>query len=275
VHARLTLLHSEVRHRADPRTPYTRDRTAGAEDNRFADDFALAETVVTSGTVDATGVWEPSLRDERLMPFEGRGTISTWRLELPDEFRSFDYDTISDVLLTVRYSARDGGSQLRDAAVTGLREAFKDTENTSHALLISLSHEFPSQWDRLTASGDGPRSETVTITRDRFPYLVTSPSLTLMVTRLDAFGVPATGQPPTASPPALPALAIGDTDVTLADAEPIGAIAHRCTKPLAVTVPTDAKDSSALWIVKSTAGALTGLRDVLLVVSYSADRRGS
>ena len=101
VHARLTLLHSEVRHRADPRTPYTRDRTAGAEDNRFADDFALAETVITSGTVHATGVWEPSLRDERRMPFEGRGAISTWRLELPDEFRSFDYDTISDVLLTV------------------------------------------------------------------------------------------------------------------------------------------------------------------------------
>ena len=63
----------------------------------------------------------------------------------------------------------------------------------SHALLISLSHEFPSQWDRLTASGDGPRSETVTITRDRFPYPVTSPSLTVMVARLDAFGVPATG----------------------------------------------------------------------------------
>ena len=275
VHARLTLLHSEVRHRADPRTPYTRDPTAGAEDNRFADDFALAETVITSGTVDATGVWEPSLRDERRMPFEGRGAISTWRLELPDEFRSFDYDTISDVLLTVRYSARDGGSQLRDAAVTGLRKAFKDTENTSHALLISLSHEFPSQWDRLTASGDGPRSETITITRDRFPYLVTSPSLTVMVARLDAFGVPATDRPPTASPPALPALTIGGTDVTLADAEPIGAIAHRCAETLAVTVPTDAKDSSASWIVKSTAGALTGLRDVLLVVSYSADRRGS
>jgi hypothetical protein len=73
----------------------------------------------------------------------------------------------------------------------------------------------------------------------------------------------------------LPALAIGGTDVTLVDAEPIGAIAHRCAETLAVTVPTDAKDSSALWIVKSTAGALTGLRDVLLVVSYSADRRGS
>ena len=273
VHARLTLLHSEVRHRTDPRRPYLRDRAAGAEDNRFADDFALAETVVTSGTVDATGVWEPSLRDERRMPFEGRGAISTWRLELPNEFRSFDYDTISDVLLTVRYSARDGGSQLRDAAAGGLAEAFKDTDRTPHALLISLSHEFPSQWARLTYSDDGPRSETITITRDWFPYFVTSPSLKLTITRLDAFGVPATGRPATAAPPALPAFAIGGTDVTLVDAEPIGAIAHCFAEKLTVAVPTDVKNSSASWLVKTTAGPLTGLRDVLLVVTYSAERR--
>ena len=56
------------------------------------------------------------MRDERYLPFEGAGAISTWRLDLSKQFRTFDYDTISDVILHLRYTARDGGQALSDAA---------------------------------------------------------------------------------------------------------------------------------------------------------------
>ena len=59
---------------------------------------------------------EPNLRDERYLPFEGAGAISTWSLELPADFRSFDYNTISDVILHLRYTARDGGDALKAKA---------------------------------------------------------------------------------------------------------------------------------------------------------------
>jgi hypothetical protein len=37
---------------------------------------------------------------------QGAGVISSWRLELPSTFRTFDYTTISDVILHVRSTAR-------------------------------------------------------------------------------------------------------------------------------------------------------------------------
>lgn len=49
-------------------------------------------------------MFETNLHDERLLPFEGAGAESTWKLELPASFRQFDYSTISwaDIPLTVK-----------------------------------------------------------------------------------------------------------------------------------------------------------------------------
>ena len=38
------------------------------------------------------------------------------------DFRQFDYDTISDVVLHIKYTAREGGVVLQDAAGKGLNE---------------------------------------------------------------------------------------------------------------------------------------------------------
>ena len=40
-----------------------------------------------------------NFRYERYIPFEGAGAISKWRLELPDTFREFGYDSITDVVM--------------------------------------------------------------------------------------------------------------------------------------------------------------------------------
>jgi hypothetical protein len=60
----------------------------------------------------------------RGVPFVwGAGAISQWRIELPKEFKQFDYDSISDVILHLRYTAREVGKALRDAAVNQLQDA--------------------------------------------------------------------------------------------------------------------------------------------------------
>ena len=48
----------------------------------------------------------------RFLPFEGAGAISTWTLVLP-AIRSYDCVTISDVILHMRCTARDGAQALR------------------------------------------------------------------------------------------------------------------------------------------------------------------
>jgi len=89
---------------------------ATTSDARFDVRYGAAESIFTSSGRDDSGLFETSLRDERFLPFEGAGAISRWRLELPGSVPQFDYDTISDVILHLRYTARDGGESMRDSA---------------------------------------------------------------------------------------------------------------------------------------------------------------
>src|SRR5208282_3604778 len=66
--------------------------------------------IATSTAQNDTGVFEFNFRDERYMPFEGAGAISSWKVELPSGFRQFDYQTISDVIVHISYTAQQDDS---------------------------------------------------------------------------------------------------------------------------------------------------------------------
>jgi hypothetical protein len=113
VNTTLTLLGSSIRFGSDPagnESEYARD--AGDDDPRFRDDYGAVQSIATSDGQSDSGLFELNFRDERYLPFEGAGAISQWQLELPTTLKPFDYDTISDVILHVHYTARDGGSSL-------------------------------------------------------------------------------------------------------------------------------------------------------------------
>ena len=121
---------------------------AGEDAARFVDYFGAIQSVVTSsGSTDA-GMFETNLRDERYLPFEGSGAIGRWRLELPSEFRQFDYTTISDVILHLRYTAREGGTQLRQEAVENLSAVLSASNDSGPVLLLSLRNDYPGEWHR-------------------------------------------------------------------------------------------------------------------------------
>jgi hypothetical protein len=109
-------------------------------------------SIATSTAQNDAGVFELSFRDERYMPFEGSGAISKWRLELPKTFPQFDYQTITDVILSISYTAeQDGGLRGRveadhAAAVGSIRDFL--THN-SVARLFSLRQDFSGTFTRL------------------------------------------------------------------------------------------------------------------------------
>src|SRR3954454_3353909 len=81
VNCTLSLLKSSLR--KSPLLPdgeYTRQ---GSEDDRFVDYFGTIQSIVTSSGTNDSGMFETNFRDERLLPFEGAGAESTWKLELP------------------------------------------------------------------------------------------------------------------------------------------------------------------------------------------------
>jgi len=166
VHCKLQLLASSYRRTADLAGGYPRTEP----DARFVDGRKVSETIVTSTGQNDAGLFEANLRDERYLPFEGAGAISTWRLELPTELKTFDYGTISDIVLHMRYTARDGGQPMRTAASSAVSDLFDDAQNHPLTRMISLRHDFPSEWRKLAIAQSAIRSITIDLAASRFPF---------------------------------------------------------------------------------------------------------
>jgi len=148
VRCTLTLMKSEMRTSDQAGAQYS--RTTG--DTRFIDDLTPTQSIVTSRATEDSGLFETNLRDERYLPFEGAGAISEWHLQLPDTWRQFDYQSISDVIIHVRYTALDGGQTLRNAATGSLTDrlnALQDADNNAFGLvhMISAKQDESDAWE--------------------------------------------------------------------------------------------------------------------------------
>lgn len=168
----LTLLKNSLRSKATASVEYARDEST---DSRFRDSVGAIQSIATSSGQNDSGLFELNFRDERYLPFEGAGAISTWQIELPMDTNAFDFDTISDVVLHLRYMARDGGAALRAAASNALQLLIAETANKPLARLFSLRHELPNEWNRFLHPADPAASNivhslTIHLGRERFPF---------------------------------------------------------------------------------------------------------
>jgi hypothetical protein len=172
VNATLTLERSTIRTSpALAAGEYARD---DEDAERFSDNFGSVQSIVTSGANQDAGLFETNLRDERYLPFEGSGAVSKWRLELPAELPQFDHRTISDVVLHLRYTAREGGAALKAAAVEHLANQVAEANAVGSVRLLSVRSDFPTEWARFKAiTLDGATQEaplSITLRKEHYPY---------------------------------------------------------------------------------------------------------
>ncbi|HLK60409.1 MAG TPA: hypothetical protein VKU00_27860 [Chthonomonadaceae bacterium] len=192
----LRLLENKFRINAVARNKTDYLETTDGPDPRFRTvNVPISSIAVSSGQNDS-GVFELNFRDERYIPFEGAGAISKWRTELPEKFRQFDYDTISDVVMHVRYTAVDGGDKLKQSASDSVQDFIKGMIDLSREeglfAVFDLRHDFPSEWSKAMnpLAGATERSLPLNKLYERMPiytkgskitatdiYLLTSPSL--------------------------------------------------------------------------------------------------
>lgn len=109
---------------------------------------------MSTGNHDS-GVFELNSDGERYLPFEGAGVVSRWKLELPNPFRQFDYNSIADVLFTIQFTSLEGGAIWRDEAAQSAHDfranINKDIGNDGAFLLVNLSSNFASEWHQFRA----------------------------------------------------------------------------------------------------------------------------
>jgi hypothetical protein len=139
--------------------------------------LARVNSVVLSHGQNDSGLFEVSLRDERLLPFEGAGLVdSVWKLSLSNTDRVFDYQSIADVVFTIRYTARASGTSRN--VRTGLNGAARNTDNseftgdpTGGFMLISMKNDLPAEWQAYLSSTGSVRTIDVPLPASKFPYL--------------------------------------------------------------------------------------------------------
>ena len=173
----LTLLRNSVR-TISSLGPRGYARTRDGTDPRFRDNVGAIQSITTSHGQSDSGLFELSLRDERYLPFEGAGAISSWRIQLAQQFQPFDYDTITNVILHLRYTAREGGEAQRRQVVTELQQTVNEAALAENRRGLyrwfSLKHEFPNEWYRFLNTSDaetGDHVQAFPLTADRFPYM--------------------------------------------------------------------------------------------------------
>lgn len=169
IHCKVSLLRSTIRISSLKGEAY--DRSTTDDDNRFRDFTGAIQSIITSTGQNDNGLFDLNLRDERYLPFEGAGAISTWRLELPNDIPQFDYETISDLVMHIRYTAREAG-HLKAEAVKYVKESVLQASDKL-LQLFCLNHDFSMEWHAFTtAPNDAARKLDISVNEDRFPYWV-------------------------------------------------------------------------------------------------------
>jgi hypothetical protein len=67
------------------------------------------QAIAVSKGIDDSGMFVLDFNDQRYLPFEGTGAVSKWTLSLPPSTNRINFDSISDVIINIKYTAKDGG----------------------------------------------------------------------------------------------------------------------------------------------------------------------
>lgn len=186
VNATLRLIKNSVRINtqpgADSQYEHNSEEGVFTDDLRFRESLVNVKSIATSSAQNDSGIFDLNFRDERYLPFEGAGAISTWKLELTaaKEFRQFDYDSISDAVVHLKYTAREDAGTFKDNAVDYLRTVITAVGSQFPLRrLFNLKHEFPSEWYAFfNPSSATPKKQLVLrLKKEHFPFMTSEKNI--------------------------------------------------------------------------------------------------
>jgi hypothetical protein len=175
IHAKLTLLKSRTRKSTSVEGGY---EYKGINDTRFIHELSDVQSISTSTAQNDSGVFELNFRDERYLPFERAGVISTWRLELPEAYRQFNYSSISDVILHLNYTAREGGEVFKKSAEENIQANlnavadFFAVKGLGLQLWLNMRTDFSTAFSRLLTQGGEVLETEIQVTPQHLPYFL-------------------------------------------------------------------------------------------------------
>lgn len=161
VNATLTQLGHKTVLTPDPKVVKYLLDPKGSQPAALRTDWRASQQVALSQVDDPganNGLFELRYDDDRYLPFEGTGAVSTWRLEISGACPT----TLQDVVVTVKYCAQSGGDVFANA-VKGMLKPYPA------ARYLDVAREFAEEWEEFKANGD--QSLTLPVTPALFPHI--------------------------------------------------------------------------------------------------------
>ena len=141
-------------------------------------------SIATSHAKSDGGVLDMSFAMTHYVPFEGAGAVnSKWRLEMPAQFRQFDYNTISDVLIHISYTSKYDGA-FKTKVEADLKKQFDAIASRSGLRrLFNLNQEFSNAYHTLVHQNLG-KDTHFKLLPQHFPHYLADHFSTLKSTKV-------------------------------------------------------------------------------------------
>jgi hypothetical protein len=276
IKATLTLVSNQVRVKTDITSGYAESPVGS--DSRFIYNYAAnSQNIAMGNAQDDPGLFitaiASNIADQRYLPYENAGVVSSWHLEMPQINNEIDLSTVGDVVLHLYYTALDGGGEFKSAVqannlanlpTTGIK--LFSAQNDFAAPAASVANPYPvTPWTAFLTTG-ATQKLTLAISQLKFPpwtrgKTITVTSLTVLALAWEPGTFVLVPQSPLPTAPITMTPIAGITEPVVVSA----------TIPSAGTLP-------ATWSFEMQQQGATDFQsltknqigDVLLLVSYEA-----
>jgi len=121
------------------------------------------QAIAVSTANNDSGMFQLNFNDSRYLFFEGTGAVSDWQLDMPKASNQFNFESISDVIINLRYTAYDGGEAFRNDLLNDadINPILKNYEGTKY---FSMRQYYGTAWQQLLRTG----SAEIVLTRQMF-----------------------------------------------------------------------------------------------------------
>lgn len=138
---------------------------AAPSSNVLRTNWMPGQQIAVSKGVDDNGLFQLNFNDDRYLPYEGTGAVSSWTFQLPPDTNRINFNSISDVIVKIKYTAIDGGNSF----ATKVKALYKTPAPQYVNLLaktMEMNQTYADAWYKLfnTPPADNKQSITFNVT---------------------------------------------------------------------------------------------------------------
>lgn len=115
----------------------------GEKPDCVREDYTSCQQIALSQGMNDSGMFMLNFNDERYLPFEGTGVVSSWTLEMPKETNHFSFNNLTDVIIHMKYTAL-----LDDNLKEKVKKLLYQKYPYTAGMYLNLKQNFSIQWEK-------------------------------------------------------------------------------------------------------------------------------